>query len=279
VLDIKLTAVLLGLMVMLLAGTYAATVTSAQGPFFHHRNVGETGKGTKWSQQIAGRPPWEAVEGAGPEAKLEAKILSEPAVITVESVEVKGIIFNNALQGQAKFKFTYNEPKLVKPALHCKVVIGTNDVVKLYGHQAWTWNGTEAQLKEQPQKEQKPDWIFLPAELQQGAEALPTSLVFTQITLQNKSATETCPIAGQFPVAGSTAATIEPANVEEWGTTETLKNLPNGAEQHFWNGKTNIGAGVGLKFGSETEKIIQEIKIKTIGTQGFAAQEIAHFED
>jgi hypothetical protein len=270
---------MLGLMVMLLVGSYAASVASAQGPFFHHRNVGETGNGVKWSQQTAGRPPWEAVEGSGPKVTLEGKIVSEPVVITAESVEVKGIIFNNAVQGQAKLLFTYVEPQLIKPALHCKVVIGMGNVVKLYGHQAWTWNGTEPQLKEQPQKEQKPDWIFLPNELQQGAESLPTSQVFTQITLLNKSATETCPVAGQFPVTGSVAAAIEPANVEEWSTTETSKALPNLTKQHFSNGVKNIGAETGLKLGAETAKLVQEAKVKTIGTQGFAAQEIAHFEN
>lgn len=275
-LGIKLRVGLLGLMAMLLVGSYVATAASAQGPFFHHRNKGETGNGVKWGQTST--PPWEAVEGKGPEAKLESKILAEPVHITAESFSVTGIIFNNALQGQTKIQFKYVNPKLLKPVLPCTVVIGMNNTVKLYGHLAWTWNGTAEQLKEQPQTGQKPDWIFLPSELQQGAETLPTELVFTQITLQNKG-TEVCPLAGQFAVKGSAAAAVEPPNVGEWGVTEKVKALPNGTKQHFWNGAKNNGVEVNLKLGLEPAKLEQEAEVKTVGTQGFEPQEIAKFEN
>ncbi len=273
---IKVRAGLLGLLAMLLVGSFAAASASAQGPFFHHRNKGETGNGVKWNQQTS-KPPWEAVEGSGGEAKLKGKVLSIATEITAEGTEVKGIVFNNALQGQTKVLLTYLNPKVAVPASsHCSVIIGTNNVVKLYGHQAWTWNGTEEQLKEQPQKAQKPDWIFLPSELQQGAEGLPTNLAYTTLTFSNNGGT--CLLDGTFAVEGSTAAAVEPAGVEEFSTKETQRALPNEAGQHFWNGKKNVGVKTALKFAGSPAVIEQTDTVKTIGTQGFEPQELAHFE-
>jgi hypothetical protein len=277
VLGIKLRAGLLGLAALLLVGSYAATTASAQGPFFYHRALQGSGNGVKVSEKEP-----ENVEGTSPVGEkkvvLSGKLLSIAVEIVAASVEVKGNVYNNALQGQTKDLLTYVEPELVKPAAsNCVVTIGTNNMVKLFGHQAWKWNGTEAQLHEQPQAEQKPDWIFLPAELQQGAEELPKELTFVTITL-SKGSGGTCALAGTFPVKGSSAVAVEPPNVGEWGTAETQKVLPNGQKQHFWNGTKNVGVETKLVLGTEPTELKQQTKVKTLGRQGGAPQELAHFE-
>ena len=188
----------------------------------------------------------------------------------------KGVIYNNPVQGQAKISMTFVEPKLEEPSLSgCGVTIATNNTIKLLGHQTWTWNGTGAQLEEKSQKEQKPDWIFLPQELQQGAEGLPKELFFT-ITLGPE---KSCGVlALKLPVDGSLAAAVEPPSVGEWSPNETATFLPNRAMQHFWNGKANVGVEVGAKQGTEPFTLIGSYQLKTTGHQGGAQQEVARFE-
>jgi hypothetical protein len=278
----KMKAGLLGLLAMLLIGLYASTAAYAVGPFFHKRAIGEAGNGVKWNQQ---KPPaWEAVGGEGGIATLVGKIGGREVTIQAKETKVKGIVYNNAVQGQAKIELTYVEPKLIKPTeaegIKCTVTIGNNNVVKIFGHLAWTWDGTAAQLKEQPQTGQKPDWIFTPQELQQELKELPTGLIFTTITLKNVEAASCGTLASvQNPVKGNAAAAVELPNVKEWSTEETQKALPNETKQHLFNGKENVGVKTGLFLGTEPAKLEQEDKVKTLGLQGLEQQELAKFEE
>lgn len=270
---LKLRAGLLGLLAMLLVGSFAAASAEAAGPFWYHRAKGETGKGVK----LSGQEP-EEVRGGGPEVILSGKLIETPVEITSRQIQVKGIIYNNALQGQAKLELAYSQPKLIKPAFkECLVVIGSKNVVKVYGHQAWTWNGEPKQLEEQKQEAQKPDWIFLGQELQQGATSLPKGVPFTNITMQSAPG-EKCPLAGQFEVTGSVAASITPESAGTFSTEQTQTVLANGALQHFWNGKENIGVKTELVFGGVAATLKQKTTTSTFGRQGGAPQEVALFE-
>ncbi len=219
---------LLGLLALLLLGSIATASAEAQGPFWYHRNNSTEGKGVK----LSGQAP-EEVRGGGGVATLEGKLAGTEVTISSTQQQVKGIIYNNALQGQAKLEIAYVQPTLVSPKLpFCAVTIASNNTVKLYGHQAWTWSGTAEQLKEQPIVNQKPDWIFTGQELQQGAKGLPKGVPFTSITFKSNGGT--CILAAQANVTGSVAAAIVPGAAGEFSKLQKIETLPNFTKQHFW---------------------------------------------
>ncbi len=256
---IKPRAGVLGLLAMLLVGLFAAASADAQGPFWYHRALNGQGKGVKISNQ-QGRQ-WEEVRGSGGEAKLEGTLAGTEVTIAASQVQVKGIYYNNALQGQAKLEFAYVQPRLVKPNLpNCTVVIATKNVVKVFGHLVWKWNGSPGQLSEQPQQHQKPMWLFLGQELQQGATSLPTNIPFTSITLKSNSGGQ-CLLAGQANVSGSVAAEFTSDQLGKFNTGRTETALPNGTLLHFWNGNANISAESGLQFAGVTAKLEQSAEV------------------
>lgn len=259
---IKPRAGVLGLLAVLLVGLFAAASAEAQGPFWYKRALNGQGKGVKISNQ-QGRQ-WEEVRGGGGEAKLEGKLGTNEIIIVAKQVQVKGIVYNNGLQGQAKLEFAYFQPELVKPSgTSCLVTIGSKNVVKVYGHQAWTWDGSEGQLHEQPQQHQKPDWIFLGQEIQQGATGLPSNVPFTSITIKGTG----CLLSTQANVTGSVAASIEPGQVGAFSTSQTATALPNGTKQHFWNGTENRGVETALAFNGEPAKLEQTDTVSTVKFQ------------
>jgi len=276
VLRIKLRAGLLGLMAMLLVGSFAAATAEAQGPFWYHRELqgqGSQGKGVKISSQ-----QWEEVRGGGGEARLEAKEAFglKEVLITSKQVQIKGIIYNNDQQGQAKLEFVYEQPTLVKPESKCTVTIGKNNVVKVFGHLAWTWNGELKQLEEQPQLHQTPDWLFTGQELQQEAKELPKGVPFTTIALTGSN----CIANGiTRAVTGSVAATIEPSQLGFYGTEQKSEALPNGTFQHFQNGLgVAVGAKTGLFLGENEATLKQTNQVKTYGRQQKTQQAVAIYE-
>lgn len=260
-----------GLIAILLIGLFAVASAEAQGPFWYHRALGGQGKGLKISAQTP-----EEVRGTGGEAKVEGKILGETIEISAKEVQVKGIIYNNALQAQAKFEVVYVQPTLVKPAISCAVTIGNRNTVKVFAHMAWTWNGEKKQLEEQPQANQEADWIFLGQEIQQGAKGLPAAVPFTSITISDKE--KSCILASTQAVTGSIAASISWGGLGTFGTTQWVTMLENGAHQHFWNGTENVGVETALKFNNEPAKLKQSIETATFGRQGGAKQEVAAYE-
>lgn len=280
---LKLRSGLLGLLAMLALGAFsAAPAFAVGGPFCHHREVGGEDEG-----KITEAHP-EEVAGHGGVQRLEGTVGGMGLTIESEQAQVKGIIYNNADQCQAKVAITYSEPKIAALPT-CEVKINSNNVVKLYGHQAWKWNGTTKQLEEKKQELQHRDWIFLPVELQQGAKELPTGTPFATITITSKAG-QKCPstvILTQAKVNGS--ATVagyalqrgkENQNLGEWDEAEELRSTGGEGEQHFWNGSQFIGVKTGLTFGAPAAKYIGAFEINTIGKQEKTPpQEIAYFEE
>jgi hypothetical protein len=241
---------------MLLVGSFAtASAEANQGPFWYHRAVGNQGKGTKLTGS-------EEVRGGGGEAVFKGKLAGAEIELTSSQVQIKGFIFNNALQGQAHLEFAYNQPKAVKPST-CAVKVASNNVVKVYGHQVWTWDNSEGQLKEQPVQKQKPQWLFLGQELQQGAEGVPKGVAFTSITFSGGS----CPVSGQGTVTGSTVAAIEPSQLGAFSAKQKAENLPNSTLLHFWNGTKNVGGASSLLFNNEEAKLVQAGTVSVVGAE------------
>jgi hypothetical protein len=274
----KPRAGLLGMLAMLLVGSFAtASAEAAPGPFWYHRKAqSQQIKGVK----ITSQAPLE-VGGQGGEQKLKGKVGGTGIELVGPQLQIKGIIYNNAFQAQAKLRLVYIEPKLAKPNFpNCVVTIGTNNVVNVFGHQAWTWNGETKQLEEQKQQPaQKVDWIFLPiqgGELEQGAEELPKK-VFTTISFKGA---ECGVLAGMANVTESVAAEVEPSGVEEWGFSETQKIIEGEGKQHFWNGIRNVGVTTGLMLGGAPAILSGKAQVKVLPRQvKQEQQEVAHYEN
>jgi hypothetical protein len=290
VLGIKFRArLLVALAAVILLGSLSASPAFAEGgPFCHHRAVGGKGEGEKISEAEP-----EAFDGGGGEQQLVDKILGSPITIAIKQVQVKGIVYNNLDQCQTKTLIDYVEPRVVSPASFtgCEVKINIQNSVKIFGHQAWKWAGEKKELEEkEPGKIQHRDWIFLPVELPQGAIGLPkTEVPFAIITLSKKGTGE-CEIAKiEANVTGSMSGEGfkltnggEPKQaLEEFGTEEEINTELNGGRgpQKFWNGSLPwIGVQTGLEFAGAAATYKAAFKIKTIGRQQGAAQEIAYFE-
>jgi hypothetical protein len=227
---------LLGLLVLLLTGSYAPTAAYAGGPYYYHRGVGEKGKGVKISENSP-----EGAEGKGGEQKWSGEIAKTPIEITAKQVKIKEIIYNNVNQGQAKFELTYAEPVLVTPKLpECKVTIGTNDTLHLDGYSAWRWNGTKAQLLEYHNQHtiQHADMNislnepkYTEAQEEEGKELPEDTETFMEIKF---SASGCGVLSGADKVNGADVTTPEsPVEFEEWSQTEKLNSAGGGAAQHF----------------------------------------------
>lgn len=268
-LGIKLRACTLGLMALLLVGSYAASAAYAEaGPFWHHRALSGSGEGSKIEENAP-----EEVKGEGGEQKLKGKVLGVAIEIKAASVQVKAFIYNNSQQAQSRLLLTYHTLTVVGMP-NCITTVGVQNTVKLYGHQAWKWNGTKTQLEQVKQRaEQHPDWIFLPVELQAGATALPKA-VFAKFKFASKnSETEKCSLAGVEPeVTGSATGEIEPSQLETWSPTQTIKTPEGKQKQHFWNGKEAVGVETGLLLGAEPASLVGTTKATN------ANQENALFE-
>jgi hypothetical protein len=261
----KMRGLALGVLALLLASSFASANAQAEaGPFWHHRAVGEKGAGAK----VEGKSP-ETFRGEGGEQKLKGTIAGIAVEGVATSVQVKGIIYNNALQGQVKLKMTLHEPRLAKPNLPgCVTTVGESNTISTLGHLVWKWDGTAKQLETAPGSNQKPDGIATPIEIAEGATGLPKG-VFTTITLKGAA----CGVLiGKYPIEGSTALEGTPENLEEWATSINVR-LPEGRfKQHFWNGKTFIGVETGLTSAGSEANISGEAKAKA------DVQEIAAFE-
>jgi hypothetical protein len=276
VLGVKLRAGLLGLVAMLVLGALsAAPAFAVGGPFCHHRAVGAEGEGTKITEAAP-----EGLEGKGGEQKLVGKILGIETEITSKGVEVKGIVYNNALQCQLKLELKYIEPKLEK-IKGCEVKVGINNTVKLFGHQDWKWNGTKEQLEEKPQAKQFREWLFIPVELKEGFTEIPkgpyVNIIISKLGGAACSLAEKEPT--QFPVTESAGGeSIENTGLNKWGTKETISIKKGEIQQHDWNGKEFVGFTSGLFFAGNKASYTGETTTKTVGFQGGAAQEVGYFE-
>ncbi len=262
----RIRATTLGFLVLLAMGSFAASSAYAvAGPFWHHRNNSKEGEGAKIDQ-----PNDEHFQGEGGEQKLKSSIGGTNITITSTSVQVKGVIYNNALQGQIKILLKYHNPKLTEPNFpNCEVKVGENNEVTTFGHLMWKWNGEKKQLEEEKQKEagQKWDIVFTPAEIEAGATALPEG-VFTTIHL---TGAECGLLVGPHNVKGSQSVIPEPKQLEEWSKQLNV-GFPGWKQQHFWNGKEFIGVEPKLFLGNEPATLTGQVEAHA------DVQEIAVFE-
>jgi hypothetical protein len=238
----KARTLLLGLVALVLMGSVSAGTAYAEaGPFFYGREAGSEGVGEKLSESNPGE-----IQGEGGEQTLRSTIGGTAVEITAKSIQDKGIIYNNALQGQVKVLLTYRGPRLIKPALkECEVKIGSNNETKVEDHLAWKWNGAKKQLEEE--KEQatwKPGIIFMTKPIAEGETKLPGG-TFAVVTFSGGGCGV---ISGSFMVDGSLSAAVKPANLDEW-SSELITVSPGWKQQSFWNGKSFIGAEPGLTIG------------------------------
>lgn len=243
----RLRAIILGALTLLVMGSFAASAAYGEaGPFWHHRNNSKEEGGFKVEEKSP-----ETVEGGGPAQTLVGSITlgketKEPVELSAKQIQIKGLIWNGALQGQAKLEALYQEPTLVKPALKgCTVTIGQQNRVFFQWQWVWTWDGSAGQLTVKPQfPTQHIDGFIVFREILVGAEEVP-KLEFTKVSLTGSG----CGVlAGSYPVKGNVGVEAEPSNIEEWRTSLKLK-IPKGvAKQHIWNGTKYIGFETGLEF-------------------------------
>jgi hypothetical protein len=291
----KIRALVLTLLAVMLAGSVMAGAASAEpGPFWHHRPLNGSGEGAK----IEPNAP-ENFEGNGGQQTLTSEVAAKPENLKVElkspAVQVKGAIFNNAHQGQIKLVIFYQTIIATiggKAAPNCKVMVGQqgqfSNIVQVKGHLAWKWNGTEKQLNEQPQNEQKPDIVFTAVEPQEQTGRPLTDLRQSGTFAEFKFVGTECSLLNAtFPkVSGAEVGIPNPSQLEEWSRTLEVRTIGSGqlpAEvlgkkvegmgflQHIW-----VGAGyqpliTGLTFEKLPANLVGQTKTTA------AQQEIAVF--
>jgi hypothetical protein len=266
----KLRAVVLGLLAMALLGSYAATPAFAEGgPYCHHRELGGKGEGEKITEsspeQFLTKGGVQTFDGIVAGAKIE---------IQSKAAQIKGIVYNNAQQCQAKAELAF-QPPIVTGFPKCGVTINSNNMIKLFGHRAWKYNGETKELTEPPEASQKLVWIFGPTELQAKAKGLQSKALFSTIKFTGAE----CIFNGtKVEVNGTVGAESAPSNAGEWGTVE--EQIYNGGEVwlHFWNGEEFVPAKTALTLSGNPATYKGLLHLETIGHQGHPAQEIGYFE-
>jgi hypothetical protein len=275
---------MLGLLAVMLAGSaMAATASAEAGPFWHHRAIGGEGAGSK----IEPKAP-ENFRGTGGKTTLTTEANGTPIESVTKSSQVKGALFNNSLQGQAKIEIVLNQPELVKPALkECHVTINKNNIMVLKGHLMWKWNGTSEQLKEQPQKAQSPVLAYTVIEpsAQKPEPTEPINLTTDGTLSTTTLAGSGCGLmAGTFPTTGSYEYNLN-RKLEEFSRKQTVytapgeegitfegKAIPKAFRAHYWNGTAFVGAILGPQFSGSPGNLLGQSESET------EQQEVAIFE-
>jgi hypothetical protein len=267
---IKLRVGVLGLLAMLLLGSYAATPAFAEGgPYCHERALGGSGEGEK----IEANAP-EQFKTKGGEQKFAGKVAGTKIEVAARSVQIKGIVYNNADQCQAKAELALQQLKVAGfPA--CVATINSNNIIKLYGHRAWKYSGNTSELTEKPEGKQKLVWIFAPVELQPGATGLQTKALFSTIKFSGAE----CIFTGvKVEVNGTVGAESAPSNTGEWGTKEEQIYTNGEVWLHFWNGKEFIPVKTALTLNGAPATYTGILNLETVGRQGGPPREIGYFE-
>jgi hypothetical protein len=262
VLGSKIRVGVLGLVAILLVGSYAATAASANpGPFCYWKLSSE--KGTNKGKITEAEP--KTVQGEGGQQTLSGS----GATITAGSLQIKGIIYNNKEQCQAKLALTYHELKLNgETEEECKVTVGTNNTVNVFGHQDWKYRGNSEELTVQPQKKlQTRDWLFLHGNLNTEKEELKElpKEIFTTLTFMGKTGGK-CKVFGglKVNVEGNAGVVPIPAGIEEFRTEEEFLLTKGELWQHDWSSfsKGYIPFKTGLIFNSAAASLTGASKVK-----------------
>jgi hypothetical protein len=222
------------------------------GPFWHHRASGSKGEGEK----IEPKAP-ENLKGEGGEQRLVGSVAKEPIEISSKKVQIKGALFNNALQGQIKQELIYNQPRLVAPNKpNCVVTVGEKNIVQIKGHLMWKWNG------------EAPNLTYSASEPQEATKELKAG-VFTTVSLKGA---ECGILAGVFAMGGSEVG-LPNHKREEFSKSWMVTTAAGEPEQEFWNGKEAAWLKTGLLFAGNPASLTGQTTAEP--TQ----QEIAIFEN
>jgi hypothetical protein len=269
---------MLALLAVILVGSALAASASAEaGPFWHHREVGEKGEGSKIEEKTP-----ETIKGEAKAVTLTSTIAGTGVEISFSDILLRSILFNTPAQGQDISTFTFVTPKLVKPALTgCEVKIGKENIVVLKGHLMWKWDGTRTQLEAVNQRTagQRVDVGFtpvVPTEQTPFVEELDYRSIGGLTSVTFSPAANCGVLAGTFTLGGSDVAmpNLEP---EEFHRTLSMMSYvnsgqPRGLLQHFWGGTRNQGAKLGLTLDREPASMPSQTTAET------EKQEIAVFE-
>lgn len=271
----RIKAVMLSLLVVIVAGSImTATAWSAEaGPFWHHR-LSTKGEGEK----IEPKAP-ENFRGAGGEQLFKARIGAVEIEFGSPSVQVKGAIFNGALQGQIKAEIVYSQPRLVAPEnKECTVTIGEKNAIVTKGYLMWKWNGAKKQLEETSVKEQSVDGIFSANEpSHQKPFVEKVNLTKYPLTTVALAGTGCGVLVGKYIVTGSYVG-IPNLKLGEFSKTVAIRVIEPPKEngvflQHYYDGEGMQGAEVGLLFGgSPAAYFLGQTEVEA------AQQEVAVFE-
>jgi hypothetical protein len=122
---------------------------------------------------------------------------------------------------------------------------------------------------------QRPDWIFLPVELQEGATELPKATYATLIyqTIPGQK----CALNGaEAAVSGSVTAQSEPAELGKWAQKETQVISKGEGKQDIWDATAFVEVNTALIFG-EGAAYKGKTEVGTASQKG-QPQEVAYFE-
>jgi hypothetical protein len=290
----KIRAVVLGTLAVMLAGSVMAATASAEaGPFWHHRQEGESGEGAK----IPANKP-ENFSGHGGVQTLTGEISNIKVELISAAAQVKGQIQNTEHQGQIKVAIFYQPPSLKingETPKECIASVGQQgqftNIVQLKGHLAWKWDGTTQQLTEQPQRQQKWDIVFTQAEPQEQTGRPLIDLrkapgAFAEIKFTGAG----CGVLSTGPakVAGAEVGIPAPSQLESWSKKLNIRTLPSGQFpkevlgeaaptgagflQHIWVGAGYQPLVLGLTLGGNAANLSGQTDVDA------EQQEIAVFE-
>jgi hypothetical protein len=183
----------LGLMAMLLFGSYAASSASAavQGPWWMKL---EGGKQVK----IEPKPHLEIKSENEGNFKLKGKILGTAVILECKKVENKGSIWNGPHTGRDEAVITWNECSIAQAVL-CKGFPIEVGLTKVRTELMWKYAGIEKELKETGGLQQKIYDVFAPTEPVEKIEGKEKSK-FTTITVPTEFEGIKCALAGVFTV-------------------------------------------------------------------------------
>ncbi len=254
----RVKLLLMGLFAVMAVGSVASATASAEaGPFWHHRFSASEEEGKKFNQSEQ-----EKYYGQG-KILLSSTILGTSIVLAGE-LQIKGTLWNEANQGQLKMQAEFHNVIWVG---HCQVKVVVPEDYQ--GHLMWKWNGEAKQLEntKAAQEEQHWDGIIIPGKTTLTATGLSGKNTFGTVTfgplckgLEN--------IHGEL--TGALSFTAE-TKLGEFRKELTLIIPGVVTLQHFWNGSTFVGLKEDLEFGTNEDKLLGYIPMKT-------SQEVAVFE-
>lgn len=246
----------------------SVTALAGPGPFWHQRKAGEMGNGVK----ISGLSP-EKFQGKG-----SLNILITFHEVTCNEAQIKGLIYNNSLQGQGKLAVLYTgcSSNLTHCIVNEPVHFSTN------AHLAWKWEQEPKELEGQKRQSlgQVPGMLLYHGEIEEGVKGLKEEMEFISISFKKDGVGE-CEFAeAPLVIKGYSSAEITPEGIEHWASTYHLRFRTSQIWQTYWNGSEQLGLLSSLKGGiSSSAGFKGQAKLGPFLAQGGEPREIAIFEN